>query len=98
MTLAEFIKEERQNSQDGVMAPIVEGLSKYLAKELKNNEYARIRWEYQKEKEEVNDDHAFVYYKRKVALYGWLIEQGFRYQDSICHLNGQITGIRVFVY
>ena len=77
------------------MEPIVEELSKYLAKELKNNEYAHIHWEYEKSKEEVNENHAFVYYERKVALYGWLVEQGFTYRNAVCHLNGQITGINV---
>ena len=79
------------------MEPIVEGLSKYLAKELKNHEYAHIHWEYEKEKEEVGEDRAWVYYERKVALCEWLKEQGFTYRNAVCHLNGQITGINVSI-
>ena len=95
MTLADFIREQRQDCRSEVMRPIVEGLSVYLEKVLKNREHAHIHWEYEKEKESVNEDHAFVYYERKVALCDWLTEQGFRYWNSICHLNGQITGINV---
>lgn len=95
MTLAEFIREERQDCRSAVVEPIVEGLSKYLVKQLKDNEYAHIHWEYEKIKEDVNEDHARVYYGRKVALFGWLVEQGFTYRNAVCHLNGQITGINV---
>lgn len=97
MALADFIRQERESCKDKVMAPIVESLSKYLAKELKDHDEAHIHWEYKKEKEEIDEHHAFVYYERKVALLGWLCEQGFHYRDSFCHLNGQITGIRVYL-
>ena len=97
MTLADLIREQRQDCRSTVMEPIVEGLSKYLAKELKNHEYAHIHWEYEKSKEEVNENHAFVYYERKVALCEWLKEQGFTYRNAVCHLNGQITGINVSI-
>lgn len=95
MTLSDFIREQNQNSRNYVMAPIVEGLSEYLANELKTRDHAHIHWEYDKKKEEVTKNHAFVYYERKVALVGWLEEQGFRVRDAFCHLNGQITGINV---
>ena len=95
MTLAEFIRGQRQDCRNAVIEPIVEELSKYLAKELKNHEHAYVRWVYEKSMEDVNENHAFVYYERKVALYGWLSEQGFTYWDAVCHLNGQITGIKV---
>ena len=95
MTLADFIKAQRQDCRSTVMEPIVEGLSNYLAKKLKDHTDAYIRWEYEKEKEEVCEDRAFVYYKRKDALCDWLTEQGFRYRDAVCRLNGQITGITV---
>lgn len=95
MTLSDFIREQRQDCRSAVMEPIVEGLSNYLAKELKTHEKAHIHWEYEKSKEEVNENCASVYYERKVALYGWLTEQGFHFRDAVCHLNGQITGINV---
>ncbi len=97
MTLAELIKEQRQDCRSAVMEPIVEGLSKYLAKKLKNNEEVNIRWVYQKIDEKVNEEYAFVYYERKVAVCDWLREQGFSYRTSVCHLNGQITGIKVSI-
>jgi hypothetical protein len=95
MTLSDFIRQKRQDCQNEVIEPILEALEAYLAKELTSRDYAHIHLEYKQEKEEVNEDHAFVYYERKVALCAWLREQGFRYRDAICHLNGQITGINV---
>ena len=97
MALADFIRQERESCMGTVMEPIVEGLSKYLAKELKDKTTAHIHWEYDKEKEQVDESRAWVYYKRKVALLGWLRGQGFHYRDAICHLNGQITGINVYI-
>lgn len=97
MKLTDFIRQERESCKDEVLAPIIEGLAKYLAKELKDNEGAGIRWVYEEKEEKVDENVAFVYYKRKVALYGWLSEQGFNHRDSFCHLNGQITGIKVWI-
>lgn len=95
MTLSNFIREEIQNGIDQTLAPIIENLSKYLVKELRENTEATIRWEYEEEDEEVNEDRAFVYYKRKVALIAWLREQGFCIRNATCFLSGAITGIKV---
>lgn len=46
MKLAEFIREQQQSCQGEVLEPIIEALSKYLVKELKDRDYAYIRWEY----------------------------------------------------
>ena len=95
MALSDYIKEQRQDCQNAIMEPIVENLSKYLVNELRTNRHAHIHWVYKKEKERVDEDYAFVYYTRKVALCDWLIEEGFRYRDAVCDLNGQVTGINV---
>lgn len=90
MNLSDIIRENIHKNKDGVLAPIIENLQKYLAKELEEREEAYIRWFYKPEEEEVNKNHAFVYYTRRVALLAWLTEQGFRYR----HVN---YGINVYL-
>ena len=95
MKLSDLIRDEIEKNKDGVLAPIVENLSKYLAKELRNRDYASVIWVYDKDKEEVNENHAFVYYERKVALLAWIREQGFRWENGYCWRSGANTGIHV---